>query len=189
MEFTKEEWKDVEEFDNLYQISNTGRLKRKERYVYSSIPYHNEKRKLSERIMSKSNNGKYNFYYVKIYGVRKREYAHRLVAKYFIPNPNNYPEVNHKDLNRLNNNHDNLEWCSRKMNTSHYVKFNNIVKSVSGYTGVSRADSVIEKYSSSIMVDGVDKYLGVYETPRLAAIARDNYIISNNLHNKIQVLS
>ncbi len=38
--------------------------------------------------------------------------VHRLVAKAFIPNPNNYPIINHKDVNPLNNNVDNLEWCS-----------------------------------------------------------------------------
>jgi hypothetical protein len=41
-------------------------------------------------------------------------YAHRLVAEYFIPNPNNYEYVHHKDENRLNNDVSNLEWVSAK---------------------------------------------------------------------------
>lgn len=47
--------------------------------------------------------------------------VHRLVANAFIPNPNNYPEVNHIDGNTLNASADNLEWCSRSMNMRHRV--------------------------------------------------------------------
>ena len=52
-------------------------------------------------------------------GKRKREYIHRLVALAFIPNPLGLPQVNHKDLNRVNNNVDNLEWCSVSENIKH----------------------------------------------------------------------
>ena len=44
---------------------------------------------------------------------------HRLMAIHFIPNPNNLPQVNHKDGNKLNNNLDNLEWCTAQYNTKH----------------------------------------------------------------------
>lgn len=49
----------------------------------------------------------------------KKFYIHRLVAEAYIPNPNNYNQVNHKDLNKHNNNLDNLEWCSESMNMQH----------------------------------------------------------------------
>ena len=48
--------------------------------------------------------------------------VHRLVAKAFCENPNNYNVVNHKDLNKLNNNADNLEWCTNKYNVQHWYK-------------------------------------------------------------------
>lgn len=55
-------------------------------------------------------------------GTRSMEYVHRLVAITFLPNPNNLKEVNHKDLNKGNNNISNLEWIDRKGNMKHYFK-------------------------------------------------------------------
>lgn len=52
-------------------------------------------------------------------GKQKKVRVHRLVALAFIPNPNNLPQVNHKDGNKLNNSIENLEWCSAKYNTQH----------------------------------------------------------------------
>lgn len=55
-------------------------------------------------------------------GSRKKHICikvHKAVAENFIPNPNNYPLVNHKDLNKLNNNVDNLEWCTPQYNVQH----------------------------------------------------------------------
>ena len=51
-------------------------------------------------------------------GRGNKKYIHRLVAEAFLPNPNNLPEVDHKDTNGLNNKVSNLQWCSRQENMS-----------------------------------------------------------------------
>jgi hypothetical protein len=52
----------------------------------------------------------------------KWHYAHKLVANHFVPNLHNKPEVNHRDGNKLNNSHTNLEWVTRKENQRHMIE-------------------------------------------------------------------
>ena len=58
-------------------------------------------------------------------GNRSQYRVHRMVAEAFIPNPDNLPEVNHKDCNRANNCVDNLEWCTHKYNVQHSIDSGN----------------------------------------------------------------
>lgn len=101
-----EVWKDIKGYEGLYQISNYGRVKsfkmKKAQHVYLLKPYPT---KCGYLRVSLSKNNKY-----------KGELIHRLVANYFLDNPNNYKEVNHKDENKQNNCVENLEWCDRKYN-------------------------------------------------------------------------
>ena len=55
-------------------------------------------------------------------GTVVKKKIHRLVAEHFIPNPSNYPCVNHIDGNKSNNNVNNLEWCTHQYNSEHAVK-------------------------------------------------------------------
>lgn len=63
----------------------------------------------------------YKQYHISNKGVDKYIMGHIAVAKAYIPNPENYPIVNHKDGNKLNNNIDNLEWCDYQYNSLHSV--------------------------------------------------------------------
>lgn len=75
--------------------------------------------------------GKAGYCYVvfSVKGNRKTVKIHRLVANAFIPNPNNFPMVNHKDENKLNNHADNLEWCTPKYNSNYGSVRSRIIQS------------------------------------------------------------
>lgn len=105
-----EEWRNIPEYEDRYQVSNLGRVrslkdkhgKYREKILKEYTTIHGYK----EVILFKKGSGKH---YV----------IHRLVAKAFIPNPNNLPEVNHKDEDKNNNCVNNLEWCSREYNNNY----------------------------------------------------------------------
>lgn len=102
-------WKVIEEFPN-YEVSNLGRVRNKEKKNIIA-PIKGSNGYLSVRIRRNS-------------GDREKPSLsiHRLVAKAFIENPDNKPQVNHIDGNKLNNNVDNLEWCTREENSQHAMK-------------------------------------------------------------------
>lgn len=63
----------------------------------------------------------YRFYSLNVGGKTKGHLTHRLVAKTYIPNPDNLPEVNHKDCNKTNNHVSNLEWVTSRQNYDHAI--------------------------------------------------------------------
>ena len=121
-----EEWRDIPGYPN-YQVSNIGRVKSIERNVWNGRGYYT----LSERIIKPSKD-KYGYINVCIYGEYKREkiQVHRLVAKAFLENPNNLPQVNHKDECKTNNNVENLEYCDARYNVNYGTRNERISKKV-----------------------------------------------------------
>lgn len=108
----QEVWKDVPGYEGLYQVSNLGRVKSLPRYVNGRKPL---VKPLSERILKPWLNRGYLL--VRLCPnpkIRKSIGVHRLVASAFIPNPNNYPEIDHIDGNPSNNIVDNLRWVTRQ---------------------------------------------------------------------------
>ena len=99
-----EMWKDIQGYEEKYQISNIGRIKNK----------------INNRLL-RPRVGTYGYYKVNLYKNKKVKTIeiHRLVAEAFIENPESKSEVNHIDGNKLNNNITNLEWVTHKENINH----------------------------------------------------------------------
>jgi hypothetical protein len=106
-----EEWKDVEGWEGIYRISNHGRLK-------------SFKKKPGGVILSNKNKtGDYLSVVLCKKGLPSRYCRiHVLVAEAFVQKPAGKVEINHKDLNKQNNNHGNIEWVTRLDNVKHAVK-------------------------------------------------------------------
>jgi hypothetical protein len=112
----KEEWRDILGYEGYYQVSNQGRVKSVERKVKH---YYGE-RIVSERILVPliDKDGYLNVSLSRGNKVKKGK-IHRLVASAFIPNPDNLPQINHKDECKTNNRVDNLEYCNAKYNSNY----------------------------------------------------------------------
>lgn len=74
------------------------------------------------------------------YGNRKQHKVHQLVAKFFIPNPDNLPCINHKDGNKQNNHVENLEWCTQQYNCLHAFRVlkRDVVRNVGSSNGFAK---------------------------------------------------
>ena len=112
----KEIWKDIKDYEGLYQVSNLGKIKSLSRKIFNGKNYYISKEKILKP-------GKNHQGYLQLTlhnnNIKKNIRINRIVAQTFLENPNNYPEVNHKDENKLNNQVDNLEWCTHKYNSNY----------------------------------------------------------------------
>ena len=135
----KEEWRDIKGFEGKYMVSNLGRVK--------SLNY---RRTGKEKIMKGVPDG-HGYLQVKLWkdGKDKKYMINRLVAQAFLPNPDNLPEVNHKDEDKTNNCVENLEWCSRLYNNT----YNGRAKKVGKKTAKKNSKPVfsVNKESGLIM--------------------------------------
>lgn len=179
-------WKEILGYEGRYEVNQLGQIKATK----------------SGKILSPQlgSNGYYKIGLRKLAGGNKvREILHRLVAKAFIPNPHNKPQVNHIDGNKLNNNACNLEWVTAsensqhafdtglrtthykniakkfgKTSTYHYVELLNSSKDGLVYRTVVKATIAGKLFSKSKQFS-VKKY-GAIEAEKRAALAANNLI-------------
>ena len=111
-------WKPVVGYEDFYEVSNLGRVRSFDRYVKLGGRYNSDTLILKKgKILSERDNGHgYKAVHLTVKRITKDKYVHRLVAQAFLDNPDNLPEVNHKDENPANNCLDNLEWCTSQYN-------------------------------------------------------------------------
>ena len=101
-----EEFKDIKSYEGLYKVNRQGEV---DSYI------------TNKKIKGSIDSNGYRQMHLSKNGEYKKKSLHRIVAEAFLPNPNNLPEVNHKDYNRANPNSDNLEWTTRKDNVRYSI--------------------------------------------------------------------
>lgn len=118
----EEVWRPINGYEGLYEISNKGRVKSFN--YWNGARYEKKERIINGWEQKPNKEGAYSRMKVHLTkNKRQRGFMiHRLVAESFIPNPDNKPHINHIDGNPLNNNIENLEWCTQAENIIHAYK-------------------------------------------------------------------
>lgn len=143
----KEIWKPIEDFKDKYEVSNLGRI----RNIITNHIY-------------KFTNQYGDYFTIILYDKthKRTTRVHKEVAKAFIPNPDNLPQINHKDLNKQNNKVDNLEWCSISYNVKHGIK--NGANTMNGFNKYNKNKSH-KKYGYIYQYDKAMKFIKKYYSP------------------------
>lgn len=116
---TQEIWRSIQGYEGLYEVSNIGNVRSLDRIVKMK---NGANRTTYGKMLSKTSYNSTSCYEGVTLckgGICKKYSVHRLVADAFIPNPDDLPEINHKDEDKRNNNADNLEWCDRRYNNTY----------------------------------------------------------------------
>ena len=157
-------WKDIVGYENEYQINQFGEIR-----TLKDSP------KLKKYDVLKPQTSKRNGYvYQMLYknGKEKLFRVHRLVAMAFLPNPNNLPQVNHKDGNKQNNSVDNLEWCEQSDNMKHAYKNGLQIPSENQRKSIINTNKLKQKKVCQIK-DGkiINTFSGISEASRQTKIS------------------
>lgn len=189
-------WKSIKDYPD-YEVSSYGRVRSIDRYITNSL---NRTIFYKSKILKFSHNNKTGYNQVALYKNKKIKTfsIHRLVAETFIPNPNNYLEVNHIDGDKTNNHVENLEWVTRKENITHAIttgltkyttprtigiKWKN---ATSKYHGVSWSKDK-NKWTACISIKGKTTGLKRFKTEIEAARYYDSLIKSLHLEDKYEL--
>ena len=170
-----EEWRPVpvDDFKDYYEVSSYGRVRSKTYIQYRNINGKSRSYTVNGRVLAQTTNFGYKLVHLSVNGHQKYLRVHRLVAGAFIPNPDNLPQINHKDEDKSNNNVNNLEWCSSKYNVNYGTR--NV------RSGVRRGKPIVQK-----TLDGglVGKFYSIQSASKITGISAGNIWSSlNNIRN------
>ena len=159
-----EKWMRIVGYEDYYQISNQGNIKsmdQKVRYTHAVTKdefFRNKKSRIMKQVTN-SKNG-YNYVTLRMPNINPKTYSiHRLVAEAFKSNKDNLPCVNHIDGDKVNNNSNNLEWCTHKQNSRHASKNNLMIKGDKHYKSILSDAQVIDiRKSKDTIVNLAKRY-------------------------------
>lgn len=172
-----EQWKDIKGFEGVYQVSDLGNVKSLKRFVSNGHALIEVKEKLLTKKLTKKGYLSVTFRH---YDHFSTPLIHRLVAIAFVPNPDNKPQVNHKNGIKINNSKHNLEWSSSMENCCHRELLN---LKTSSFTGV-HWDKKDRKWKAYIQFESKQKYLGSFDDELSAYNARVEFEENNSITNK-----
>ena len=126
--------KDIRNYENMYAVTEDGRV-----WSYKSNKF------LKQTLLNRG------YLQVELYnnGVGKKFLIHRLVAEAYLPNPDNLPQVNHKDENKQNNSVEKLEWCTEKENDNYGNRNKNIARANATAVRCVELDRIFESISEA----------------------------------------
>ena len=164
-------WKQVPGFP-MYEVSDNGVVR-----IAARKKCHLKRRKPGDVIRAYVKN---QYLQVVLWNDHKKYYRniHRLVATAFLPNPNDYPQVNHKDENKLNNSVSNLEWCTAVYNVNYGT---GIARRVKGHTrtGSPKAEQPVRQIKDGVVIG---EYESIASAARACGIPESG--IRRNLYGK-----
>jgi hypothetical protein len=137
-----ETWKPVSGYDGYYEVSSNGRVRSLDRIIDHPLVQVRHGKMLKQT----PNHKGYMRVSLNKNGNKKQEFVHKLVAQSFIYNIKRNPQINHIDGNKLNNNVENLEWCTNKENCQHAakLKLRSPIKGSSHHNTVLSEEQVID---------------------------------------------
>jgi hypothetical protein len=174
----KEEWKPVVGYEGYYEVSNKCRVRSIERTATNK--YRNGQKRVHGVLRRTEVNhfGREQVVLSKD-GKTKKYFVYRLMAAAFIPNPNNYPEINHKDENPMNNTLENLEWCEHLYNCNYGTRNKRISKYVRKQTiivdGKGKEYIFTSRHDAAVFLNVVDS--AISDAIRYKRIVNKKYII------------
>lgn len=155
-------WKDIQNYEGIYQISNLGRVKSLQRFKNNQYNTY----LIKEKIL-KLRKTKFGYYEIKLNknNLSKVYKVHRLVAQAFLDDYNENLQVNHKDENKLNNCVENLEMCNSKYNCNYGTRNDKIRKPI---IQLDKNDNIIKIWESA---SKIEKELGIKQ-PNIIAVCK-----------------
>ncbi|WP_462375839.1 NUMOD4 domain-containing protein [Segatella buccae] len=163
----EEYWKPISGFDGIYEVSNLGRIKSLDRIAIGKDGI--RQKRLGKILSGQVINSGYRVVHLRKPGYSCVRLVHRVVAETFILNVEDFPYVNHKDENKLNNAAYNLEWCTPKYNANYGSAREKLSKSHLNHPAISKRVLMADNHGNILK-----SFTSIHEASRITGILNSN---------------